>query len=40
MEVRIDENDPSKFFLLESSLSSKERLEIVNLLISQMEVFA
>ncbi|XP_028125698.1 uncharacterized protein LOC114322556 [Camellia sinensis] len=40
VEVRIDKNDPNKFFLLGSSLSSAERLDYVNLLVSDMEAFA
>ncbi|XP_028076941.1 uncharacterized protein LOC114278991 [Camellia sinensis] len=40
VEVRIDENDPTKFFLLGSSLSSAERLDYVNFLVSNLEAFA
>ncbi|XP_028092210.1 uncharacterized protein LOC114292436 [Camellia sinensis] len=40
VEVRMDENDPNKFFLLGSSLSSAERHEYVDFLISNMEAFA
>lgn len=39
VEVRIDETDPEKF-LLGSSLSSTERKEIIDFLISDLEVFA
>ncbi|XP_028085065.1 uncharacterized protein LOC114286167 [Camellia sinensis] len=40
VEVRVDENDPTKFFLLGSSLASAERLDYVNFLVSNMEAFA
>ena len=40
VEVRIDENDPTKFFLLGSSLSSAERTDYVNFLVSNLEAFA
>ena len=40
VKVRIDENDPTKFFLLGSSLSSAERMDYVNFLVSNLEAFA
>ncbi|XP_028058581.1 uncharacterized protein LOC114262423 [Camellia sinensis] len=40
VEVRIDEDDPTKFFLLGSSLSSAERLDYVKFLTSNLEAFA
>ena len=40
VEVRIDEKNPDKFFLLGSSLSSTERLEVLEFLTSNIEVFA
>ncbi|XP_028127434.1 uncharacterized protein LOC114323937 [Camellia sinensis] len=40
VEVRIDENDPTKFFLLGSSLSSAERMDYVDFLVSNLEAFA
>lgn len=40
VEVRIDENDPTKFFLLGSSLSGAERIDYVNFLVSNLEAFA
>ncbi|XP_028126146.1 uncharacterized protein LOC114322893 [Camellia sinensis] len=39
LEVRVDENDPSKFFLLGSSQSSAKQLEYVDFLVSNMEAF-
>ncbi|XP_028054711.1 uncharacterized protein LOC114258904 [Camellia sinensis] len=39
VEVRIDENDPTKFFLLGSSLSSTKRMDYVNFLVSNLEAF-
>ncbi|XP_028061817.1 uncharacterized protein LOC114265248 [Camellia sinensis] len=39
VEVRIDENDPTKFFLLGSSLSSAEWMDYVNFLVSNLEAF-
>ena len=40
VEVKIDEKHPDKFFLLGSSLSSTERLEVLEFLTSNIEVFA
>ena len=40
VEVRIDEKNPEKFFLLSSSLSSTERIEVMEFLTSNIEVFA
>ena len=40
VKVRIDEKNPDKFFLLGSSLSSTERLEVLEFLTSNIEVFA
>ncbi|XP_028101961.1 uncharacterized protein LOC114301233 [Camellia sinensis] len=40
VKMRVDENDPNKFFFLGSSLSSAERHEYVDFLISNMEAFA
>ncbi|XP_028060640.1 uncharacterized protein LOC114264247 [Camellia sinensis] len=40
VEVRFDENNPTKFFLLGSSLSSAEQADYVNFLVSNLEVFA
>mgnify|MGYP003702618505 FL=1 len=40
VEVKIDEKNPDKFFLLGSSLSSTERLEVLEFLTSNIEVFA
>ena len=38
VEVRSDESDPSMFFLLGSSLTSAERLDYVNFLVSNIEI--
>ena len=40
VEVRIYEKNSDKFFLLGSSLSSTERLEVLEFLTSNIEVFA
>ena len=40
VHVRIDEKDPEKFFLLGSSMSSTERIEVKEFLTSNIEVFA
>ncbi|XP_028119497.1 uncharacterized protein LOC114316988 [Camellia sinensis] len=40
VEVCIVENDPTKFFLLGSSLSSAKRMDYVNFLVSNLEAFA
>ena len=39
VEVRIDEKNPEKFFLLGSSLSSTERIELMEFLTSNIEMF-
>ena len=39
-EVRIDEKNTKKFFLLGSSLSSIERIEVMEFLTSNIKVFA
>ena len=40
VRVRIDEKNPDKFFLLGSSMSSTERIEVMELLTSNIEVFS
>lgn len=40
VEVRINENDLEKYFLLGSSLTAQEQLEMVNFLVINIEVFA
>ncbi|XP_028090679.1 uncharacterized protein LOC114290870 [Camellia sinensis] len=40
VEVKVDEKDIEKFFLLGSSLSNTERTELMEFLISNIEVFA
>ena len=40
VEVRIDTENPDKFFLLGSSLTAQERTEMVEFLIAYIEVFA
>ncbi|XP_028121002.1 uncharacterized protein LOC114318333 [Camellia sinensis] len=40
VEVRFDENDPTKFFLFGSSLSSAEQADYVNFLVSNLVAFA
>ena len=39
-KIRIDPNDPDKFFLLGSQLPEPEKTELLNLLIQSKEVFA
>ena len=39
VQVRIDEKNPEKFFLLGSSMSSTERIEVMEFLTSNIEVF-
>ena len=39
VQVRIDEKDPEKFFLLGSSMSSTKRIEVMKFLTSNIEVF-
>ena len=40
VQVRIDEKNPDKFFLLGSSMSSTKRIEVMEFLASNIEVFA
>ena len=40
VEVRIDIEQPDKFFLLSSSLTATERTEMVEFLMANIEVFA
>ena len=40
VQVRIDEKNSDKFFLLGSSMSSTERIEVMEFLTSNIEVFA
>ena len=40
VQVRIDEKNPDKFFLLGSSMSNTERIEVMEFLTSNIEVFA
>ena len=40
VQVRIDEKDPEKFFLLGSSLSSTKKIEVMEFLTFNIEVFA